>query len=134
MKYTIKVWLFTVIASPLFLFLILGFIINKTKLTEIIESWPIIGFMMIYGLVLSIPAMIIFWLLERKLRDNFNDNKIKIFLSIYSFISVWITFYFFDKGFMESGFQQIFWVVIYSLTIVFGVWIFKLEIKSKNGA
>lgn len=123
MKYTIKVWLFTVIASPLFLFLFLGFIINKTKLTEIIESWPIIGFMMIYGLVLSIPAMIIFWLLEGKLRDNFNDNKIKIFLSIYSFISVWITFYIFDKGFMESGFQQIFWVVIYSLTIVFGVWI-----------
>lgn len=134
MKYTIKVWLFTVIASPLFLFLILGFIINKTKLTEIIESWPIIGFMMIYGLVLSIPAMIIFWLLERKLRDNFNDNKIKIFLSIYSFISVWITFYIFDKGFMESGFQQIFWVVIYSLTIVFGVWIFKLEAKSKIGS
>lgn len=134
MKYTIKVWLFTVIASPLFLFLILGFIINKTKLTEIIESWPIIGFMMIYGLVLSIPAMIIFWLLEGKLRDNFNDNKIKIFLSIYSFISVWITFYIFDKGFMESGFQQIFWVVIYSLTIVFGVWIFKSGIKSKNGA
>lgn len=134
MKYTIKVWLFTVIASPLFLFLILGFIINKTKLTEIIESWPIIGFMMIYGLVLSIPAMIIFWLLERKLRDNFNDNKIKIFLSIYSFISVWITFYIFDKGFMESGFQQIFWVVIYSLTIVFGVWIFKLGAKSKIGS
>ncbi len=135
MKYSIKVWLFTIIASPLFLFLILGLIINKTKLTEIIESWPIIGFMMIYGLVLSIPAMIIFWLIERRLRNNLTDIKTKLFLSIYSFISVWVTFYIFDRGFMERGFQQIFWVVIYSLTIVLGVWIFKLATKSeKNGA
>lgn len=131
MKYSIKVWLFTIIASPLFLFLILGLIINKTKLTEIIESWPIIGFMMIYGLVLSIPAMIIFWLIQRRLRNNLTDIKTKLFLSIYSFISVWATFYIFDRGFMERGFQQIFWVVIYSLTIVLGVWIFKLATKTK---
>ncbi|MEK8181239.1 hypothetical protein WMW71_12880 [Flavobacterium buctense] len=135
MKYSIKVWLFTVIASPLFLFLILGFFINKAKFTEIIESWPIIGFMMVYGLVLSIPAMLIFWLIERQLINNLSNNKTKIILSIYSFISVWITFYLFDRGFVERGFNQIFWVVIYSLTIVLAVWIFKLSVKSeKNGA
>ncbi|TDE48413.1 hypothetical protein [Flavobacterium sp. GT3P67] len=134
MKYSIKVWIFTILASPLFLFLILGVFIHSTKFSEILEAWPMIGFMMIYGLVLSIPAMLVFWLIEEKLVDNSNNNKAKLILSAYSFISVWLTFYIFDKGFAEPGFQQIFWVVIYSLTIVLGVWIFKRTAEpEKNG-
>lgn len=126
MKYSIKVWLFTVIVSPLLLFLILGLIINSAKWNEILDSYIIIGFMMLYGLVLSIPSMLLFWLIQRQLKNNLNENKTKLILSVYSFFSVWITFYIFDKGFVERGFQQIFWIVIYSLTIVIGVWIFKL--------
>jgi hypothetical protein len=134
MKYSIKVWLFTVIVSPLLLFLILGLIINLAKWNEILGSWPIIGFMILYGLVLSIPAMLLFWLIQRKLIITFNDNKAKLILSVYSFISVWITFYIFDRGFIERGFQQIFWAVTYSLTIVIGVWIFKLSKLEINNA
>lgn len=127
MKYTIEVWIFTVLFSPLLLFLILGFFINSSKFSEILASWPIIGFMILYGLVLSIPTMILFWLLQRKLMKVFTIDKTKLILSAYSFSSVWITFYVFDKGFVERGFQQIFWVIIYSLTIVLGVWIFKIS-------
>jgi hypothetical protein len=134
MKYSIKVWLFTVIVSPLLLFLILGLIINSAKWSEILGSWSIIGIMMLYGLVLSIPAMLLFWLIQRQLKNNLNENKTKLTLSVYSFFSVWITFYIFDKGFVERGFQQIFWVVIYSLTIVIGVWIFKLPKLEINDA
>ena len=126
MKYSIKVWLFTVIVSPLLLFLILGLIINSAKWNEILDSYMMIGFMMLYGLVLSIPSMLLFWLIQRQLKNNLNENKTKLILSVYSFFSVWITFYIIDKGFVERGFQQIFWIVIYSLTIVIGVWIFKL--------
>lgn len=134
MKYSIKVWLFTVIVSPLLLFLILGLIINSAKWSEILGSWSIIGIMMLNGLVLSIPAMLLFWLIQRQLKNNLNENKTKLTLSVYSFFSVWITFYIFDKGFVERGFQQIFWVVIYSLTIVIGVWIFKLPKLEINDA
>jgi hypothetical protein len=134
MIYSIKVWLFTVIVSPLLLFLILGLIINSAKWSEILGSWSIIGIMMLYGLVLSIPAMLLFWLIQRQLKNNLNENKTKLTLSVYSFFSVWITFYIFDKGFVERGFQQIFWVVIYSLTIVIGVWIFKLPKLEINDA
>jgi hypothetical protein len=134
MKYSIKVWLFTVIVSPLLLFLILGLIINSAKWSEILGSWSIIGIMMLYGLVLSIPAMLLFWLIQRQLKNNLNENKTKLTLSVYSFFSVWITFYIFDKGFVVRGFQQIFWVVIYSLTIVIGVWIFKLPKLEINDA
>jgi hypothetical protein len=134
MKYSIKVWLFTVIVSPLLLFLILGLIINSAKWSEILGSWPIIGFMMLYGLVLSIPAMLLFWFIQQKLTNTLNDNKAKLILSVYSFISVWITFYIFDRGFIERGYQQIFWAVTYSLTIVIGVWIFKLSKLEINDA
>jgi hypothetical protein len=134
MKYSIKVWLFTVIVSPLLLFLILGLIINAAKWSEILGSWSIIGIMMLYGLVLSIPAMLLFLLIQRQLKNNLNENRTKLILSVYSFFSVWITFYIFDKGFVERGFQQIFWVVIYSLTIVIGVWIFKLPKLEINDA
>lgn len=134
MKYSIKVWLFTVTVSPLLLFLILGLIINSAKWNEILDSWMMIGFMMLYGLVLSIPSMLLFWLIQRQVKNNLNENKTKLILSVYSFFSVWITFYIFDKGFVERGFQQIFWVVIYSLTIVIGVWIFKLPKLEINDA
>jgi hypothetical protein len=126
MRYSIKVWIFTVVVSPLLLFLILGLIINSSKWNEILGSWPIISIMMIYGLVLSIPAMIIFWMIQNKLISTLTSINTKIILSIYSFISVWITFYIFDKGFLERGLQQLLWVVIYSLTIVIGVWTFEL--------
>lgn len=134
MKYSIKVWLFTVIVSPLLLFLILGLIINSAKWNSILDSYMMIGFMMLYGLVLSIPSMLLFWLIQRQLKNNLNENKTKLILSVYSFFSVWITFYIFDKGFVERGFQQIFWIVIYSLTIVIGVWIFKLPKLEINDA
>lgn len=83
MKYSIKVWLFTVIVSPLLLFLILGLIINSAKWSEILGSWSIIGIMMLYGLVLSIPAMLLFWLIQRQLKNNLNENKTKLTLSVY---------------------------------------------------
>lgn len=132
MKYTIQVWLFTVLFSPLFLFVILGFFINSVKFSEILASWPIIGFMILYGLVLSIPTMILFWFLQKKLMKVFTIDNTKLILSAYSFSSVWITFYVFDKGFVERGFQQIFWVIIYSLTIVLGVWFFKISVPPTN--
>ncbi|WP_296682377.1 hypothetical protein [Flavobacterium sp.] len=131
MRYSFKVWIFTVVVSPLLLFLILG-LINSAKWNEILGSWPIISIMMIYGLVLSIPAMFIFWMIQHKLISSFTSNNTKLILSIYSFISVWITFYIFDKGFFERGVQQKLWVVIYSLTIVIGVWFFELTKSEKK--
>ena len=130
MKYTIKIWLFTALVSPL-LILTLGACTNSPKLTEILISTQLLGVMILVGSFLSIPAMLLFWLIQRKLINTASGNKAKIILSVYSFISVWITFFILDRGFIERGFQQAFWVIIYSLTIVIGVWIFKLS-KPKN--
>lgn len=129
MKYVIKVWLFTVLSSPLLLAIILGLIINKSELNEILNSYEMIFLMIIFGLFLSIPAMIIFWLIQRKLNSDISIWKNKIILSLYSFLSVWLTFYIVDNGFVTRWSDQTVWVLIYSLTIVLGVWIFKIPTK-----
>ena len=125
MKYTIQIWLFTIMASPLLIALILGIIINKSGFNEILDSYQIIFLMILFGLFLSIPAMVFFWYILRNLDSNIPIWKKKIILTVYSFLSVWITFYIFDNGFVIRWSDQTIWVLIYSLTISIGVWIFK---------
>ncbi|CAM4254198.1 hypothetical protein ZORO111903_09860 [Zobellia roscoffensis] len=125
MVYTIKVWLFTVIISPLILALISGSINNDSSFSSILNSYEILFVMLLVGLFSSIPAMIIFELIKRGLNHKVSDLVEKIILSLYSFLSVWITFFILDKGFITSWSEQTIWVLIYSLTIVLGIWIFK---------
>ncbi|SMG53525.1 hypothetical protein SAMN03080602_04392 [Arenibacter troitsensis] len=125
MIYTIKVWLFTVIISPLLLALILGVIINNSSFNSILSSYEIVFVMILVGLISSIPAMVIFGLIKQRLKNKVSDLKEKIILSFYSFLSVWITFYIVDNEFITRWSEQTIWVLIYSLTIVIGVWIFK---------
>lgn len=125
MRYTIQIWVLTIIVSPLLLLLILGVIINQSSPNEILNSSGIIVLMFIVGFIFSIPAMIIFWFLQRNLNSGISIWKRKLILSIYSFLSVWVTFYFVDSGFITSWSNQTIWVLIYSLTIVVGVWVFR---------
>lgn len=129
MKYAIQIWLFTVIISPLILTIILGIIINDSELNEILNSYEMLLIMILFGLVLSTPAMAVFWLIQRKLNPNVSMWKNKIILSLYSFLSVWLTFYIVDNGFITRWSEQTIWVLIYSLTISIGVWIFKFPKK-----
>ena len=126
MKYIIKIWLFTIIISPLLIALVLGAIINSSSFNSILNSYEIIFIMIIVGFLSSIPAMIIFWLIKRSIKSKFTNWKEKLILSIYSFLSVWTTFYIVDNGFITRWSEQTIWVLIYSLTIVIGVWIFKI--------
>ena len=129
MRYVFKIWLFTIIVSPLLLALILGAIINDSSFTSILNSYEIIFVMIIVGFLSAIPAMPIFWLIKRFLKNKYSSVNEKIILSIYSFLSVWITFFIVDSGFITRWSEQTIWVLIYSLTIVVGVWIFKNDNK-----
>lgn len=130
MDYTVKVWLFTVIVSPFVLLITLAIFVNPRGANFILESWQMACIMMLFGLFLSIPAMILFEIIQRQLIKKCSRNKVKLSLSVYSFTSVWITFYILDRGIINSGSSQIFWVIAYSLTIVLGVWIFNYTKKS----
>lgn len=125
MNYIIKVWLFTIIISPLLIALVLGAIINNSSFNSILNSYEIIFVMIIVGFLLSIPTMVIFWFIKRSLKSKYSNLTEKIILSIYAFLSVWVTFFIVDNGFVTRWSEQTIWVLIYSLTIVIGVWIFK---------
>ena len=131
MNYSIKIWLFSAIISPILL-LISGTFVYSSTLTEILQSGQTLFFMILCGFILSMPAMIVFYLIELKTKNtSLSKNVVKVILSLYSFCSVWITFYVLDRRSIESGSNLVFWALIYSLIIVFGVWIFKIE---KNSA
>lgn len=127
MKYVIKVWLFTIIISPLLIALILGAIINNSSFDSILSSYEIIFVMIIVGFLSSMPAMVIFWFIKRNLKSKYSNLTEKIILSLYAFLSVWITFFIVDNGFVTRWSEQTIWVLIYSVTIVIGVWIFKIN-------
>ncbi|WP_285654187.1 hypothetical protein [Allomuricauda sp. NBRC 101325] len=126
MKYIAQIWVLTTIASPLLLAVVLGIIINNSSLSEIFESYEIIILMILVGSLFSIPAMVVFGLIQRSLKSSIPIWRRKLTLSIYSFLSVWITFYIVDEGFITRWTDQTVWPLIYSLIIVIGVWIFKL--------
>tara|TARA_R110000744_G_scaffold347762_1_gene453293 strand:- start:285 stop:686 length:402 start_codon:yes stop_codon:yes gene_type:complete len=127
MKYVIKVWLFTIIISPLLIALVLGAIINNSSFDSILSSYEIIFVMIIVGFLSSIPAMLIFWFIKRSLKSKYSNLAEKIILSLYAFLSVWITFFIVDNGFVTRWSEQTIWVLIYSVKIVVGVWIFKIN-------
>lgn len=126
MKYSFKIWCFTTISSPL-LILTSGLIIHFEKWHDITESIPLLLVMILIGSVLSVPAMLLFCLIQHKLQNIVTNTKAKVLLSVYSFTSVWVTFYLVDRGFVERGSNQLSMVLLYSLTIVIGVWIFKFS-------
>lgn len=115
--------------------LIFGTLVYSSTLTEILQSGELLFYMILCGLILSIPAMIVFYLIEQKtINTSLSKNIVKVILSVYSFCSVWITFYILDKRSIESGSNLVFWSLVYSLTIVFGVWIFKIEKTAHNSS
>tara|TARA_R110002012_G_C11329856_1_gene576878 strand:+ start:180 stop:593 length:414 start_codon:yes stop_codon:yes gene_type:complete len=132
MKYTVKIWLFTIFLSPLLIAFILGAILNFSDVKEIFNSFDIFWVMMIVGLIFSVPAMAVFYILLNLIQNRLDKRLIKIILSFYSFISVWLTFYLFDSGLMTDWLGQTLWVLIYSLTIVVGVWIFNISDLKKT--
>lgn len=127
MKYTIKIWLFTSLLSPIIILLASVFIVHSVKLNAILDTWMIIGFMMGLGTLFSMPAMAIFYLIQCKLMGKLSLFGVKLILSIYAFTSVWISFYLFDHEFVQPHFNQFFWVVIYAITITVAVWVFNLQ-------
>lgn len=105
--------------------LVLGIIINNSSLSEIFESYEIIILMLLVGSLFSIPTMIVFELIRRSFKPSIPFWRRKLILSIYSLVSVWITFYIVDEGFITRWTDQTVWPLIYSLIMVIGVWIFK---------
>lgn len=122
--------MFTCLISP-FVILLLGVIAGQWD-DDLMLFITFYGFMALFGLVLSIPAMIVFGLIIKRLPKSYLIKRVRLILSIYSVASVWVSFYMLDEGIIKLNSNQLFWVISYSLTIVIGIWVLKLPDKVKN--
>ena len=123
MLYTFLVWLYTAIVAPILLVVVLGLVFNDSELYLMLESYELMIIMIIVGGILSIPAMIIFWLILQCVTAGLRSRK--IILSFYGLISVVVTFYFVDPAFITDWPRQTLWVLVYALTLISGIWIFR---------
>jgi len=123
MKYTLKIWGITNLISATFF--LISYIIKPNELFSFI-----IVYVIFLGLILSIPAMIIFWFLQKKLFEKCTVIKSKVILSIYSFVSVWVTLFLINilmysipiKNFVSAFYRMAF---LYIIPMIFAIWLFK---------
>ena len=115
-KYLLKIWTTTCVISPLIIILLnlnhKGFIFKN-----FIESFL---YCLFCGLLLSLPTIIILYIVSQKTSTNKNRKSI---LSILSVILVFATFYF--VGFNLSNISDLILPIVYSIIMVCSIWAFK---------
>jgi len=128
LRYAIKVWVTTVLVAPFILLFTLGFV-NSARLSYFAESLPILILIIFVGMVLSLPALILFWLLCRKLSlSSIGVRKSKLILSVFGILLIWSTFFLLDsKLFSTADFQKLWWPGSYSLTLPIAIYLFKFS-------
>lgn len=131
MKYFLKVWLTTLLISPLFICISLW--INKSHhwLNDFEGIHIFIILAMIMGTIFSLPAITIFYLLGKELqKKNINNKTIRVILSIYAVISIFITFSLLDGAFITISNKNFVWPVSYSLIMIVSICYFNMNIDN----
>jgi hypothetical protein len=128
LSYPYKVWLTTVLASPFVLMACFG-IYNSAPLSNLFETLPLILIMMLFGLGLSIPALWLYNLLFKELKDG--SVKVilrKLILALVGASFIWITFFLFDRDFFKGAtLYSLTWPGIYTLVLFVSTFIFRID-------
>lgn len=99
MKYILKIWLFTTIASPILFWAILLPIIKSEKVANIPLVFPILFATIIFGLILSLPTVLLIWVSNYILiSKKIGVSKIKMMFSILTIIGIITTFLIIDES------------------------------------
>lgn len=128
MRYHFKVWLFTILISPILLVLILWFYNSKNP-EDIHTALPFLMLAILFGSLLSIPALFLFWLLYKDIRDSSLNYLVKkIFLSFIGISLVWISFILMNRSFFKNlEINTLVWPIAYSICLIIGCFIFNFE-------
>lgn len=127
LTYPYKVWLTTILASPFVLMLSLV-IYNFFPISSIVETIPLILMMILFGLGLSIPALWLYNLLFKELRESRITVFIKkLILAVVGTSFIWITFYLFDRYFFKEATFYSLWPGIYTLVLFAGSFFFRIN-------
>ena len=109
-------------------------IYNSAKLGSLLETLPLILMMMLFGLGLSIPALWLYNLLFKELKDGALKVTIrKLILALVGASFIWITFYLFDRDFFKGAtLYSLTWPGIYTLVLFVSTFIFRIDRDTTN--
>jgi len=128
MKYYFKVWLFTILVSPLFV--VAGLVYQKDgTLSDFFKGLPIWFFAILFGSAFALPALFLFRLLNKDLAKHeiaaYWKKLIHAFVGI---VLLWITFYVMNRSiFDELSWDNMVWPLTYSLILALGALIYKID-------
>ncbi|AWH84539.1 hypothetical protein HYN59_05140 [Flavobacterium album] len=121
MRYTCKIWATTVAISPLIILILIPNFFNGND--WVLYAITMYLFIVMFGAVLSLPAIAIFYYLNIYLKKYLSGVARKIILSIYTFLSVYFTF-------VLSEFDIIpWWFAIYSFIMTGSLWLYDRQLK-----
>lgn len=130
LKYYYKVWLFTIVLSPLVLTIVLWFH-SSAGLSDIFPVLPLVFFAVLIGGAFSLPALFLFKFLHRDMQKAETSawNKKAIF-SVVGVVLICITFYIIDREFFTiDDLDMISFPLIYCLCLVAGAFIYDVNVK-----
>lgn len=124
MKFPFKVWLTTILVAPLLAVFILGIRFQNFE-----YAMPIILVAMAYGCLFSLPALLIYWFVYRKLLTRqLKTISSRLILSIVGMISVYISFCLFNIQFLSfSSFDVMIWPHTYAAVLIVATFLIHFE-------
>jgi len=134
-SYPYKVWLFTIILSPVFLFIRLWSFLSENN-TETTQAVAFLGLAIFFGAAFSLPALFLFKLLYKDLRySSLNEWLQKFIFTFIGGVLIWVTFFLVNRKFViGSEFNNIIWPVAYSVCLSVGALLFDAKQSSKSSS
>ena len=128
MKYYFKVWLSTILISPLLV--IGGLVYQKSEnFTDFFKALPVWFFAVLFGSAFALPALFLFRLLNKDMTKY--DIPVYLKKTIHAFVGIvllWLTFYVMNRKIFEQlSWDNMVWPVAYSLTLVVGAFIYQIQ-------
>ena len=125
--YSLKVWLTSVVLSPMLFLLIDSF--TKHSQTNLEGGIGFILFSILYGLIISLLSWLLLWLsCYYLLRLSITQLTFKLILSFISSVLTALPFLLLfsrDDGFPDAF--TIIWTLSYSIVIIGGVWFYRVK-------
>lgn len=130
--FPLKVWLLTVAAAPLVFILLLA-VVRSATWSELRLSLRFIGPLFMFGFLLLLPMLLLYWLAFRAVRFRpITDNMKKLLLSVVGLAAIWLLYFLYDRSFFgEGGFGVYSWPLSYSMVLVIAGALCKLPAQER---
>jgi hypothetical protein len=132
-SFPLKVWAVTLVIAP-FVFILVLAMVRSASWSDLYRSLPILLLLIIFGLMLLLPAVLLYWLAFWVLRRRPVQSRVKkLLLSIAGITAIWLLYYLFDRSLMsEGGFGGYAWPLSYSLVLATAGGLLKLPALPEN--